>query len=146
MAKATSQKSCLVTEAAMKMLVRNALMAAGQEMGEEGDHWPVIHGTIASIMQDWEDLEIERAVQAEIATRLYEHLDAMDEVLKSCEPDVQAEVGPRLAKLREVYDAAFTPPHEEVLDVADIDIEKMPIHLRRADAILDTLFGEDDHG
>ena len=142
-----------MTETDMKTLIRNALLVAGNEIGESGDHWPVIKNTITDIMRDWEELEIERAVRAEIKTHLYAHLDAMDELLKTCEPAIQTDVAPRLAELREVYDAAFTAPSANVIDLTverDWIKADHPIHYQRADAILDTLFSdetmEETHG
>jgi len=131
-----------MTENEMKTLVRNALMVAGQEMGETGDHWPVIKNTITDIMRDWEELHNERAFQAEIKTHLYQQLKAMEEVLDTCEANVKEVVAPRLHELREIYDAHFTAPAHETIDFTDNEIAK-PIHLQRAEAILQTL-EEDD--
>ncbi len=58
------------TETQMVGLVRNALLVAGQEMGADGDHWPVINSTIHSIAKDWENLQIERNVHTELKTHL----------------------------------------------------------------------------
>lgn len=129
-----------MTEDDMKTLVRNALMVAGQEMGETGDHWPVIKNTIKDVMRDWEELEVERAVHAEMKRHLYEQLHAMEEVLKTCTPDVKADVAPRLMELREVYDAFFSDVHQETIYLADDeDEEDKPLHIRRAEAIIETL-------
>ena len=55
-----------MTEEKMVTLVRNALLAAGHEMGKNGDHWPVIKSTIEKVMKDWENLKIERDITAEL--------------------------------------------------------------------------------
>lgn len=154
MASAIKPTSYQTTEADMKTLIRNALMVAGNEMGDAGDHWPVVKNTITDIMRDWEELEIERTVHAEIRTHLYAHLSAMEELLKTCTSDVQEYIAPRLAQLRDVYDAAFDEPEETVMDLpqASPSTSKTdePIHYRRAEAILDTLFddntSEECHG
>lgn len=132
-----------LSEADMKTLIRNALLVAGHEMGEEGDHWPVVKNTITDIMRDWEALDIERAVQAEIKTHLYAHLDGMEELLKTCPPEMQAQVAPHLAELREVYDAAFQAPEEIVIDLEEeVHDENLPLYCKRAEAILDVLFDD----
>lgn len=150
MASAIKPTSYQTTEADMKTLIRNALMVAGNEMGETGDHWPVVKNTITDIMRDWEEMEIERTVHAEIKTHLYAHLSAMEEILKTCEPDVQAYIAPRLIQLREVYDAAFEEAGEIVVDMAQPRTGDEPIHYKRAEAILDVLFDdnmmEESHG
>jgi len=133
-------KSREISEEQMIALVRNALIVAGVEMGPDGDHWPVIKSTINSIMQDWEDLKIERAVHAEMKKHIYEHLERMEKILPNCAPDVQADVAPKLKELREIYDAYFTDVREDALYLEDADV---PMHVRRAEAILDTLEFED---
>lgn len=133
-----------MSETDMRKLVRNALMVAGQEMGETGDHWPVIKQTIKDVMRDWEDLETERAVHAELKKHLYTQLEEMGEILRTSSPSVREEVTPRLTELREVYDALFTEPKEDILylDTLDdlyLDEADKPLHLRRAEAIIQTL-------
>jgi len=137
-----------MTESQMKDLVRNALLVAGQEMGETGDHWPVIKKTIKDVMLDWEQLRIEREVHAEMRSHLYQQLAAMEQVLLTCTSEDQKLYSPKLAQLREVYDAFFTRVENEEVVLDDelylADIEK-PIHIRRAEAIIETLEEETDH-
>jgi len=128
-----------ITEEQMVMLVRNALLVAGHEMGVDGDHWPVIKSTIHSIMKDWENLKIERNVQAEMRLHIYDQLDEMDQILVTCSAEVQADTGPKLKQLREIYDAYFDTVDAENLAV---DENKIPAHVKRAQAIIMTL--EDD--
>jgi hypothetical protein len=130
-----------ISDEQMMELVRNALIIAGMEMGPNGDHWPVIKSTIKSVMKDWEDLKIERAVHAEMKHHLYEHLEKMESILPTCEPNVQADVAPKLKELREVYDAYFTDIDENAL--LDLDDTEVPMHVKRAEAIFDTLENED---
>ncbi|MDD5585726.1 MAG: hypothetical protein PHY92_02075 [Alphaproteobacteria bacterium] len=129
-----------LTDEQMVQLVRNALIVAGSEMGTKGDHWPVIKSTIRSIMKDWEDLQIERAVYEEMKKHLYKQLEAMERVLPECAPDVQKRVGPKLKELRDVYDAFFTDINECMIY---IDRSNLPMHVLRAEVILDTLEGGD---
>ncbi|MGE4352223.1 MAG: hypothetical protein AB7E52_08560 [Bdellovibrionales bacterium] len=141
MATLDTQKPFEISETGMKNLIRNALILAGQEMGEEGDHWPVIKNTVTDVMRDWEELEIERTIQAELKNQMMLYLDNMQEVLKTCKPDVQHAAQPYLKELREIYDAAFTDPAEEFIDLTDESYEP-PIHIKRAQAIIDTLFDD----
>jgi len=133
-----------MSENDMKTLVRNALMVAGQEMGETGDHWPVIKNTITDIMHDWEMLEAERAFQDEMKAHLYGQLKAMEEVLATCSAETQAEVAPRLAELREIYDAHFERPAHETIDLTGDEDADKPVHIKRAEAILRTLEEDDE--
>ena len=133
-------KEAVFSETDMKNLIRNSLMIAGQELGDAGDHWPVVKNTITDIMHDWEELEIQRAVHAELKRQMKRYLDDMEEVLKTCKPSIRAEAAPHIADLREVYDAAFSTPEEELIDLNDND--ELPIHIKRAEAIIDTLFDD----
>jgi hypothetical protein len=125
-----------LTEEQMMSLVRNALLVAGHEMGETGDHWPVINSTIHSVMKDWEDLKIERNVHAEMRKHVYEQLDEMDRVLLTCPEDLQADTASKLKGLREIYDAYFEKVHARNLSIEEEDI---PAHVKRAQAIIRTL-------
>jgi hypothetical protein len=134
-------ESYVMSEADIKKLVRNALMVAGQEMGAEGDHWPVIKNTITAIMRDWEELDAERRYQAEMKKHLYGQLHEMEEIMRTCTPEVQAIVAPRLAELREVYDAFYEDTGEVLIDLTQEDEEEedKPLHVRRAEAIIQTM-------
>lgn len=129
-----------MTEEQMAHLVRNALLVAGHEMGEEGDHWPVIKSTIQSIMQDFEALQTELNVHAEMKTHLYAQLEKMEKELASCSPEERAIAEPKLRELRAVYDAYFA-------EVKDMDLylgDDKPLHVKRAEAIIKTLEAKDD--
>lgn len=129
-----------MTEAQAVNLVRNALLAAGHEMGKDGDHWPVIKSTIYSIVRDWEELQIERNVDAEMKIHLYEQLEDMERNIDSCPAETRADIAQKLKELREVYDAYFSNVD---LKLAHIDAKDLPAHVRRAKVIMDTL--EDDN-
>ncbi len=134
--------SSKMTEEQMVGLVRNALVVAGMEMGgPEGDHWPVVKDTIYNVMKDWEELKVERNVQAEMRVHLYAELDRMDTVLAACPDDVRADAGPKLKQLREVCDAHFAKV--EANDIY-IDDEQMPAHVKRAETIIKTLEADND--
>lgn len=122
-------------------LVRNSLMVAGYEMGEPGDHWPVIKSTVDSIMKDWENIKTERKESAELQKNYLELIDKMEKNIDLCPPDTRPEVEGMIKELREVYEARFGPMDMTMFVVCDADI---PIHIKRAEAILKTLEDEDD--
>jgi len=129
-----------LSEEKMVHLVRNALLVAGQEMGN-GDQWPVVKDTIYKIMKDWEDLKIERNVHAEMKKHIYAELDEMDRILFTCTEEQRADAAPKLKQLREIYDAYFEP-----VDPRHISIEeaKVPVHVKRAENLLMSLEGENN--
>jgi hypothetical protein len=129
-----------MTEAQMVGLVRNALLVAGHEMGENGEHWPVVNATIHSIAKDWEESRLEDAADEEMKTHLYQKLESMEKGLAECSPDLRAELLPKLKELREAYDAYFLPLDEKA---ATIQEEEVPIHIKRAEAIISTLRGDE---
>ena len=129
-----------MSEAQMVGLVRNALLVAGYEMGQTGDHWPVINATIHSIAKDWEESKILRNTDAELKIHLYQSLNIMEEELVNCDDETRAELTPKFKELREVYDSYFAPLAEGVA-VAVTD-EHMPAHIKRAKIILETLGDE----
>lgn len=116
-------------------IARNALIAAGLEMGREGDHWPIIKDTVYKIMRDWEELKIERNVQTEMKKHLYVQLEIMESEIPNCAKEIQDILREKITALREVYQAYFSPVAEEdMVFFADID---EPEHIKRARAILD---------
>ena len=136
--------SYVMSEADIKKLVRNALMVAGQELGENGDHWPVIKNTITELMRDWEALDAEREAQAELKKHLYTQLAEIEDIVRNCSPEAQADTAPRLAELRELYDAMFDKTDEVLMDLTDdMNEDEKPIHIRRAEAIIKTM--EESH-
>ena len=133
--------ACDLKEEEMLQLVRNALIVAGNRMGPSGDHWPVIKSTIRSIMKDWENLKIARAVHNEMKNHLYRQLEAMEKVLPECPREVQANVGPKLKELREIYEAYFS---EADPDSYYVDETGLPAHILRTEFILDGLEMENE--
>jgi cobalamin biosynthesis Co2+ chelatase CbiK len=130
-----------MTEAQMVNLVRNSLVVAGHEMGEDGDHWPVIKATVHSIMKDWENLQIERNVLSEFKTQ-YEHIMKELREIRAEAPDAaKKEIDSMLVDLQQIYDASFAAVYERDTYIDEDDI---PPHMQRAEAIIETL--EADNG
>ena len=127
-----------ITEEQMVSLVRKALLVAGKEMGEEGDHWPVVKAAIHGIMRDWEYLKIERNVHEELRVHVYAQLDEMDKILLTCPEDVRVDAEPNLKQLREIYDAYFASVDEGKISLS---AEDLPAHVKSAQAIIMTLEG-----
>lgn len=129
-----------MTEAEAVMLVRNALLVAGNEMGE-GDHWPVIKSTINAIEKDYEALLFERDIHAEMKRSFYERLERMERILPTCPKEEQEAEGPALKNLREIFDAYFSGVDESKIIV---DEEDYPEHTKRAKLIIEEMM-EDEH-
>ncbi|MDR3450567.1 MAG: hypothetical protein P4M15_12640 [Alphaproteobacteria bacterium] len=124
-----------MNEEQMVHLVRNALLVAGQEMGN-GDQWPVVKDTIYKIMKDWEDLKVERAVDVELKAHLYAQLDGMEASLPECSPEAAAQLIPKIKHLREVCDAYFSELNRNAVYA---DEDDQPEHVKRMRAIIQTL-------
>ena len=119
----------------MVHLVRNALIVAGQEMGD-GDQWPVIKDTIYKIMKDWEDLKIERNVFDEIRKHCAHTIRELEQIRATCDDDLKVAINKSLQEMRAVYYAAFTQPAPEQIYM---DADTIPAHIKRADEILKTM-------
>jgi len=129
-----------MTEEQKVGLLRNALLVAGYEMGETGDHWPVINDTILRIARDWEESRIEKNVDAEMKIHLYEQLEIMENEVAHCEAAVQAELSTKLKELRSIYDSYFCDLDKSA--VVPVYEEEMPEYLKRAETIISTLGGD----
>jgi uncharacterized protein YicC (UPF0701 family) len=129
-----------MTEEQMVGLVRNALLVAGQEMGN-GDQWPVIKDTIHKISKDFENLKTERAVDEELKVHLYEQLQGMETSLPECSPRMQAILAPKVRELREVCDAYFSDIDKTAVLYDD---SRLPEHIKRMNAIISTLEDSND--
>ncbi len=117
-------------------LVRNSLLVAGSEMGAEGDHWPVIKTTIHSIMRDWESLQIERNVEAELKTHYNAMISNLERNLHLCPIDLQPAAIKMIGEMRQLYQARFEPAEMTMYVNCDADI---PIHIKRMNEIVKTL-------
>ncbi len=129
-----------MTEEQLVMILRNALVVAGQEMGDDGDHWPVIKDSVHKIMKTWENVKTERNIDAEMKTHLYLQLEIMESGLPDCTVAVRASLEPKLKELRDVYDAYFDSTDTKAIYTDDVE---NPAYLERAKAIIATL-GEDN--
>lgn len=123
-------------------LVRNALLVAGQEMGEDGDHWPVIKSTIHSVMKDYEDLKVERNVSEELRKYYAGIIANVEKNLSKCPADKQPDVQKILHEMREIYNARFEEPVGKIMYVT-CDADE-PIHIKRMKNIIETLEVDDE--
>jgi len=130
-----------MTEEKMVTLVRNALVAAGHEMGKVGDHWPIIKATVDKILKDWENCKVESKITAEVQKTFAGAISDMEKDLAVCPPDLLPEARKIIDRMREIYDARFAPVDLTMFVVCD---EDTPIHIRRAETIIKTL--GDEHG
>jgi hypothetical protein len=130
-----------LSEEQMVGILRNALVIAGQEMGDKGDHWPVIKATVLSLAKDWENLKIERDVDAEMKIHLYKQLEVMEKSLETCTPSAQITIAKKLKELREICDAYFS---EATVSSLYIEHDSTPDHIKRARAIVSTLEGDEN--
>ncbi|MGB4102358.1 MAG: hypothetical protein WBK91_10695 [Alphaproteobacteria bacterium] len=104
-------------------LARNALLVAGMEMGKEGDHWPVIKANINAMMNDYEQLKIEIAVQEELRQHMGNLIAQYEKLLTECDAETKEKIGGHIREMREVHEAMFSPvdPANEVktIDLPD---------------------------
>lgn len=125
-----------ITEDQMVHIVRNALLVAGQEMGSDGDHWPVINSTIHSIVKDWEDLKVERNVFAEVKKHYEDMIQQLVDVRNGSSDEEKYELDNTIVELRALYRACFDEVQNEYINLDD---EEMPDHIKRTKVIIDTL-------
>ena len=124
-----------MSEEQMVHLVRNALLVAGQEMGN-GDQWPVVKDTVYKIMKDFEDLKTERNVDAELKQHIYAELKNIQASLSKNTPEIRAVLEPKFKELCEAYDAHFSPLDKSAVEY---DEQDAPEHVKRMKAILATM-------
>ena len=122
-----------MSEEQMVHVVRNALLVAGQEMGD-GDQWPVIKDTVYKIMKDYEDLKIERNVNAVLAKHCGEAVDVLEQNLHLCPEDLRPSAELMIRELRELHAARFEPIGKQ-----DFAFEDLPVHAQRMLTIVKTL-------
>lgn len=125
-----------VNEDQMIDIVRNALLVAGQEMGRDGDHWPIINSTIYEIMKDWEELKIERNVFAEVKKHYEDMIQQLVAVRNGSSEEEKVELDNTIVELRALYRACFDEVQNEYID---LEQEEIPQHIKRGKAIIDTL-------
>ncbi len=125
-------------EEKMVFMVRNALLVAGQEMGK-GDEWPIVKDTIYKIMQDWENLKVERAVSEELQKQYAGIIDNLVNNLHLCPDELRPRAEEMIKSLRELYQARFEP-----VGKIEVNPDDLPMHSKRMLAIVKTLEGEDE--
>lgn len=130
-----------MTEEQMVGMVRNALLVAGYEMGQTGDHWPVINATIYSLARDWEESRIQKNVDAEMKIHIYEQLGLLEKSMGDYPAESRSRMVSKIKELRDIYDAYFSALDEKV--VAPLREDEIPFHIVRAKEIISTLGGED---
>ena len=133
-------ESAKMTEEQIVSLVRNALIVAGQEMGNDGDHWPVIKSTIHNIMKDWEDLKTERNVSLEVKKHYDKMLADLEDLASQTTDKVKSDIEEAISQIRVLTDACFAKVDENNLYFGE---DEIPIHAKRAQAIIKSLGGED---
>lgn len=121
-------------------LVRNALLVAGMEMGREGDHWPVIKSTIYSVVQDWENLKIQRNVDAELKKHYMDMINDLENNLSLCPSNLRADAEKMIRDMRDLYQARFEPIESTLFVRCDAEV---PIHIKRMNEVIKTL--EEDY-
>ena len=130
-----------VNEEMMVHIVRNALLVAGREMGDDGDQNPVVKSTIHALMRDWENLKTERNVFAEVRTQCDLVLAELERMRETADTAFRAEIDKALTDLRDLYQAAFS---DVALEDVYVDPNVIPLHIKRADQILKTLEAKDE--
>ena len=130
-----------ITEAQMVHLVRNTLIVAGHEMGHAGDHWPLINATIQDLMRDYERLQIERNVDAEMKIHLANWLDNVAHEIEKSPREQQAEMKQGLQELRDLYNAYFEPAS---VDTIYAELGELPPYVSRIKAIVETMEDTND--
>jgi len=125
-----------MSEDQMVDIVRNALLVAGHEMGQEGDHWPVINDTVYKIMKDFEDVKIEKNVIAEVKKNYELMLQQLIKLRNETSEEEKGELESTITELRALYRACFDEVQNEFISLNDAEL---PEHIKRAEAIIDTL-------
>ena len=128
-----------MNEEQMVFFVRNALLVAGQEIGN-GDQWPVVKDTIYKMMKDFEDLKIERAVNEELKVHYADIINNIEGSLHLCPDDLRPSAEAMIRNLRELYQARFEPLGYRIKTAHD----ELPIHAQRMIEIIKTLEVENE--
>lgn len=92
-------------------MARNALLEAGHEIGEDGEHWRIIKDTMAGLARAYEALKIEEEVSDQLRVNMKDALDSYETLLEGfageLDADVLTELRRFVAELRDVYNARF---------------------------------------
>jgi len=139
--KANADSDKTLSEGQMVNLVRNALLVAGTEMGEDGDHWPVIKSTIHQMMQDFENLKIERDVFDEVKKSFNVMLSELEVLYSESSDELKPGVRSAINDFQQIYDASFADVNE---GRQPIHRDQLPAYVKRAETIVNTL--EEENG
>lgn len=116
----------MVRNASLLNMARNALLAAGHEIGEDGDHWQIIKDTTAGLARAYEALKIEEEITDQLRVHMRDALDNYETLMESfageLEPGVLDELRKFIADLRDIYNARFEDPEDEYDPLADLHI------------------------
>lgn len=124
-------------------LLRNALLVAGSEMGDNGDHWPVVNDCIHKIARDWEEHRLQRDADTEMKKQVYIQLSLMDDdITAERDPAIRAELKAKLLELHDLFDAYFCALDDKA--AMPLNQDDIPDYIRRAEAIVETLGGSHD--
>jgi hypothetical protein len=100
----------------------------------------VINSTIDSLMKDWESVEIEHNVQAELKANFLYTIEELKSIHKDSPDSFKPRIQTAIDQLQEIYDAAFAEADDSKTSIKPKDF---PPYIARAEAILKTL--EDDN-
>ncbi|QQR69347.1 MAG: hypothetical protein IPI58_01295 [Alphaproteobacteria bacterium] len=136
-------------EQALVQAACNAVILAGQEMGADGDHWPLIKATLHGMIEDYRDLRIERAVSKEMEDHLGTLINDYESLLNLCPRELAEQIAPMIAQMREVYEARFVPPERKIMSLkadqdSDLTTNADFVPWRSAQALILSLT-EDEH-
>jgi hypothetical protein len=95
-------------------IARNALLVAGQEMGAEGDHWPVIKATVHGIAREYDQLQAERRVSAELKKHIAGALEEYERIVAASPEDLARDLRPIVRDMWDVFHARFDPVDEDL--------------------------------
>ena len=101
----------MLKNAAMLNMARNALLVAGHEMGESGDHWPVIKAAVHGLARAYEAMKIEEEVTRQLRTHMKAALDEYAQLLDEHGDELdlaqRRELETFVGNMRELYAARF---------------------------------------
>lgn len=105
-------------------MARNALLEAGHDIGEDGEHWRLIKDTMGGLARAYEALKIEEEVTDQLRVHMKDALDSYETLLEGFANELDAEVLSELRRfiteLREVYNARFDDLDEAFDPLADL--------------------------
>lgn len=116
----------MVQNASLLNMARNALLAAGHEIGEDGAHWQIIKDTTAGLARAYEALKIEEEITDQLRVHMRDALDnytmLLDSFAAELDSDVLEELRRFIADLRDIYNARFEEIKDEYDPLADLHI------------------------